>query len=174
MPFGVVLRAQMNLNDRRAVQSPSMKPLSPSPSIPPSTSTSQTAAAAPGVVVQQPVPQQAYVPSYRVSLFDALKFNGPGPELINGRLAQWGFVSAALGEAQSGKLIAEQLQEAWPSVLFLSALIIYASLIPICKGAKREPFGIFTPRREIIHCRLAMLGFASLLFLETKSGVVFF
>ena len=34
--------------------------------------------------------------------------------------------------------------------------------------------GIFTPRREIIHCRLAMLGFASLLFLETKSGVVFF
>ena len=72
---------------------------------------------------------------------DALKFNGPGPELINGRLAQWGFVSAALGEAQSGKLIAEQLQEAWPSVLFLSALIIYASLIPICKGAKREPFG---------------------------------
>ena len=76
-----------------------------------------------------------------VVLSDALKFNGPGPELINGRLAQWGFVSAALGEAQSGKLIAEQLQEAWPSVLFLSALIIYASLIPICKGAKREPFG---------------------------------
>ena len=59
----------MNINDRRAVPSPSMKPLSPSPSIPPSTSTSQTAAAAPGVVVQQPVPQQAYVPSYRVSLF---------------------------------------------------------------------------------------------------------
>ena len=26
-------------------------------------------------------------------------------------------------------------------MLFLSALIIYASLIPICKGAKREPFG---------------------------------
>ena len=51
------------------MQSPSMKPLSPSRSIPPSTSTSQAAAAAPGVIVQQPVPQQAYVPSYRVSLF---------------------------------------------------------------------------------------------------------
>ncbi len=105
---------------------------------------------------------------------DALKFNGPGPELINGRLAQWGFVSAALGEAQTGKLIAEQLQDSWPSVLAWSALIIWASLVPITKGAKRESFGIFTPRREIIHCRLAMLGFAALLALETKSGVVFF
>ena len=72
---------------------------------------------------------------------DALKFNGPGPELINGRLAQWGFVSAALGEAQTGKLIVDQLQDSWPSVLAWSALIIYASLIPITKGAKRESFG---------------------------------
>lgn len=58
--------------------------------------------------------------------------------------------------------------------------MLYLCLPPIagCYTAQilnTEPAaGIFTPRREIIHCRLAMLGFAGLLFLETKSGVVFF
>ena len=198
----MAIRGQMDVNKRRPTVAPNMTPLGPTAGIPASTSTSQTAAA-PGVVVEQPVSQQAYVPSYRVPLFgeallsavslelthrgtqlmhhlvfpivacppsaiqkrmlpvlynitgqyetlngtppagypDALKFNGPGPELINGRLAQWGFVSAALGEAQTGKHIAEQLQDSWPSVLAWSALIIWASLVPITKGAKRESFG---------------------------------
>ena len=35
----------------------------------------------------------------------------------------------------------EQLQDSWPSVLAWSTLIIWASLIPITKGAKRESFG---------------------------------
>lgn len=60
------IRAQGNFNSRKPIAAPSMKPLGPSPGA--TTSTSQPAAA-PGVVVQQPIPQQAYVPSYRVSLF---------------------------------------------------------------------------------------------------------
>jgi hypothetical protein len=60
------IRSQGNFNDRKPMAAPSMKPLGPSPGA--TTSTSQPAVA-PGVVVQQPIPQQAYVPSYRVSLF---------------------------------------------------------------------------------------------------------
>jgi hypothetical protein len=50
----------------------------------------------------------------------------------------------------------------------------YASLVPILKGAKREAFGIFTPRAEVTNARAAMLGFGLLLILESKSGVPFF
>ena len=73
-------------------------------------------------------------------------------------------MSAALGEAQSGKLIAEQLQEAWPSVLFLSAVIIYAS----CKGAKREPFGKLQCALGM-HC--AHLHYAGRAMPEIASGL---
>lgn len=64
-------RGQMDLNNRMTTVAPSMKPLGPTAAA--STSTSQTAAA-PGVILEQPVSQQVYVPSYRVSLFGEALF----------------------------------------------------------------------------------------------------
>ncbi|GLI68005.1 hypothetical protein VaNZ11_012327 [Volvox africanus] len=112
---------------------------------------------------------------YSVSLFDALKFNGPAPELINGRLAMVGLIAGAWEEAHSGLTLAQQAEQLPLSELLLLALWVYASLVPILKGAKMEAFvGWFTPRAEITNGRAAMLGIAVLLLLEDKAGVPFF
>ncbi|GLC47959.1 hypothetical protein PLESTB_000043900 [Pleodorina starrii] len=111
---------------------------------------------------------------YSVSLFDALKFNGPAPELINGRLAMIGMVAGAWEEAHSGLTLAQQAAQLPLSELLLLAVWVYASLVPILKGAKMEAFGWFSPRAEITNGRAAMLGIAVLLFLEDKAGVPFF
>ncbi|GIL52749.1 hypothetical protein Vafri_8543 [Volvox africanus] len=111
---------------------------------------------------------------YSVNLFDALKFNGPAPELINGRLAMVGLIAGAWEEAHSGLTLAQQAEQLPLSELLLLALWVYASLVPILKGAKMEAFGWFTPRAEITNGRAAMLGIAVLLFLEDKAGVPFF
>ena len=58
----------MDLNNRRPTAAPNMKPMGPTAGSSASMSTSQTAAA-PGVILEQPLSQQVYVPSYRVSLF---------------------------------------------------------------------------------------------------------
>lgn len=111
---------------------------------------------------------------YSVSLFDALKFNGPAPELINGRLAMMGILMGGWQEAHTGLTLAQQAAELPLSELLLLAGWVYASLVPILKGAKMEAFGIFTPRAEITNGRAAMLGFGILLLLEHKAGVPFF
>lgn len=72
---------------------------------------------------------------------DALKFNGPAPEVINCRLAMVGFLYAASNEASSGKLVLEQFQDSPWFPLAFSTIFIWASLVPITKGAKRESFG---------------------------------
>eukprot|EP00879_Flechtneria_rotunda_P026764 GHRR01028588.1.p2 GENE.GHRR01028588.1~~GHRR01028588.1.p2 ORF type:complete len:153 (+),score=54.81 GHRR01028588.1:789-1247(+) len=105
---------------------------------------------------------------------DVMKFNGPGPELINGRLAMLGILAAARNETQTGFTVVQQVQHA--SVLDVAVLLVtvYASLVPLLKGARHEAFGIFSPRAEITNGRAAMLGFAVLLALEYKAGVPFF
>ncbi len=72
----------MDLNSRRPTAAPSMKPLSPTAGSSASTSTSQTAAA-PGVILEQPVSQQIYVPSYRVSLFGEASFDTAFPGFVH-------------------------------------------------------------------------------------------
>ncbi len=83
-----------------------------------------------------------------------MKFNGPAPEVINCRLAMIGFLYAASNEASSGKLVLEQIQESPWFPLALSAIFIWASLVPITKGAKRESFGVHLP-----HCNNVVMLF---------------
>ena len=40
---------------------------------------------------------------------DAMRFNGPAPETINGRLAMVGFVTGALNEFQTARTLEEQV-----------------------------------------------------------------
>ncbi|PNW72174.1 hypothetical protein CHLRE_16g679250v5 [Chlamydomonas reinhardtii] len=115
------------------------------------------------------------VKDYRVSLFDAMKFNGPAPELINGRLAMLGLVAGAWEEAHgAGQTFAQQAAQLPLAELLLLGVWVYASLVPILKGAKMEAFGMFTPRAEITNGRAAMLALGVLLLLEDKAGVPFF
>ncbi|KIZ04465.1 hypothetical protein MNEG_3496 [Monoraphidium neglectum] len=105
---------------------------------------------------------------------DALKFNGPAPEIINGRLAMLGMFIVARAEAETGQTAVQLLQHGpiWEYVA--AALWVYASMVPILKGARHEAFGSFTPQAEFTNGRAAMIGWAVLLWLESKAGVPFF
>jgi len=104
-----------------------------------------------------------------------MKFNGPAPELINGRLAMVGFLNGAIYEAQHGDALIQQLTAMPFNVAAIVLLWIYASMVPITKGVvNNEAFGPFTPQAEIINGRAAMLGLVLLVFIESKAGVPFF
>lgn len=122
----------------------------------------------------RPLVTPSVLRSYEVPLWDAMKFNGPGPEVINGRLAMIGILAAAVNESAHAETVEQQVPNVPVRIVVLSLLVTYSSLVPILKGAKSEAFGIFTPRAEITNARAAMLGFAILLLLEHKSGVPFF
>ncbi|MEW5307734.1 MAG: hypothetical protein WDW36_010111 [Sanguina aurantia] len=103
-----------------------------------------------------------------------MAFAGPGPELINSRLAMVGLVGISYLEAESGQTALQLMASPQMGWQLVAALFIYASLVPVLAGAKMEPFGPFTPKAEIVNGRAAMLGWAALLMLEYKAGVPFF
>ncbi|KAL3131353.1 hypothetical protein ABBQ38_000638 [Trebouxia sp. C0009 RCD-2024] len=103
-----------------------------------------------------------------------MKFIGPAPEIINGRLAMLGIIAAAVNEAKYSETVAQQVPHVALRLVLMTLIVSYSSLVPILKGAKSEAFGPFTPRAEITNGRAAMLGFAILAVLENKSGVPFF
>jgi hypothetical protein len=80
-----------------------------------------------------------------VSFFDSMKFGGPAPEIINGRLAMIGFVTAVYNEVTTGTTIEQQvLSNPFPAAVLFVALT-YATLVPIMKGCKNEAFGAPSP-----------------------------
>jgi hypothetical protein len=108
-----------------------------------------------------------------LSLADIMSFSGPGPELINGRLAMLAFVSALFAELASGEGVWAQWAEEPTGVLLTFLLFSTASLIPMLnspEGAKREAFGPFTPKAEELNGRAAMIGFLALLVVEGVHG----
>lgn len=70
-----------------------------------------------------------------------MKFNGPAPEVLNGRLAMLGFFFGALEETKTGHTIIQQAIDSPVKVLAVAAVIGYATITPILKGAKSEAFG---------------------------------
>jgi hypothetical protein len=72
---------------------------------------------------------------------DAMKFNGPAPELINGRLAMIGILAAAKQEIDTGATVLQQALQASPWLYAVLGLWVYASLVPILKGVRHEAFG---------------------------------
>lgn len=75
------------------------------------------------------------------SCSEVLRFNGPGPELINGRLAMLAFLAVPKHEIESGATV---LQQAVSSPLWVYAVLllwVYASMVPLLKGARHEAFG---------------------------------
>lgn len=156
---------------------PSIPPASSSPQPQPSQVAVRAAAEQDVVVVAQPAVPAApagKLPPPSRSFWDAMKFSGPAPELINGRLAMIGILAAAKHEAETGATVLQQALQASPWLYAVLGLWVYASMVPIFKGVRHEAFGFFTPRAEITNGRAAMLGFAVLVALEYKAGVPFF
>jgi len=125
-------------------------------------------------VTTQTVPIGGVRKSYRVSVIDAMKVFGPAPERVNGRLAMLGFLLGTIGEFRTGTPLLQQAQAIPIQLAVLFLLISWASLIPICKGARSEAFGAFSPRAEITNGRAAMLGITAIGTLEYLAGASFF
>jgi hypothetical protein len=100
-----------------------------------------TAPRPPPSAAPRPQPPQPPLPPPPPLHPDALKFNGPAPEIINGRLAMVGILLVARGEAETGRTALELLQHATPLQIAGAALWVYASMVPILKGARHEAFG---------------------------------
>lgn len=100
-----------------------------------------------------------------ISIPDALRFRGVGPEHINSRLAMIGVTTGYLTKLITGKNTLDQYIAAPLPVILTFILFITASLIPITKGKTPEKAenGIWTAKAEIYNGRLAMIGFISLL-----------
>merc|ERR1719163_1508731 len=117
-----------------------------------------------------------------------MNFNGWAPEVINGRLAQLGFVAAVQSEISTGQTLAEQFQNNFTafgaSVLLVTVASFAPSLqqaitkdLPESKGVgyasdpktiapSEDPFGIFKESSEMANSRAAMVGIAAMLATE--------
>ena len=110
----------------------------------------------------------------QVPLGDVMAFAGPGPEIINGRLAMLAFASAAAAELSTGKPVLEQLS-CEPTLIALTAVLFSAgSLVTLVKNVEVLNLGVFSADKEMFNGRAAMLGFASLLVVEQITGSAFF
>lgn len=111
-----------------------------------------------------------------------MKFTGPAPELINGRLAMLGFTAAMAAECTSQETFVQQFSDAPLTILAVSALLIVASLIPMVRGSAIlddgggegvRPGG-FNITNELINGRAAMLGLSIMIAYETVTGAALF
>ena len=110
------------------------------------------------------------------TFLDSMSFSGSLPELLNGRLAMIGFVEALEAEMLGKGTVVEQLQmNSSADVMYdivigiIIGLVVIGSIIPINsknllpEDANWGPFNSFV---EMLHCRLAMIGFVTVLYLE--------
>jgi hypothetical protein len=104
-----------------------------------------------------------------ITAYEAMNFAGPIPEAVNGRLTMIGFVAGVVAEMCSGKTLFEQFEEATLPVILFSIIITFASFYPILYGMSFESAsnGIFNKKAEFWNGRAAMLGFTTMLVIES-------
>merc|ERR1712078_28410 len=117
-----------------------------------------------------------------------MNFNAWAPEVINGRLAQLGFVAAVQSEISTGQTLAEQFQNNFTAFGASVLLVTVASFAPSLQQAitkdlpgnksigyasdpktiapSEDPFGIFKESSEMANSRAAMVGIAAMLVTE--------
>jgi hypothetical protein len=120
--------------------------------------------------------------------------NGPLAERLNGRLAMLGFVAAALGERQEGATALAQLGGDVLGPLLLAVSLTLASVAPKIvsgtplaelhaaatganlrgEGVLGQALGLFDTSVELWTGRVAMMGLAGLVVVETVTGKAFF
>ncbi|EFJ51716.1 hypothetical protein VOLCADRAFT_103348 [Volvox carteri f. nagariensis] len=105
-----------------------------------------------------------------LSFSDVMSFSGTAPEIVNGRLAMLGFVSAIAAELVSGEGVLRQWREEPTGVSLAFVLFIAGSLVTAFQPKRDDRLGPFTPQAELINGRAAMIGFAALLVIEAVKG----
>mmetsp|Transcript_43188 Transcript_43188/g.69512 ORF Transcript_43188/g.69512 Transcript_43188/m.69512 type:complete len:193 (-) Transcript_43188:884-1462(-) len=111
---------------------------------------------------------------------ETMGFASWAPEVINGRVAQLAFVAGVGAELATGETLPVQFHDHIFSVVFVSTLVTLASFIPGIQARRytAEPrskgaFGPFSPKKEMMHGRLAMVGLAAALYLEQSGAPLF-
>jgi hypothetical protein len=86
-----------------------------------------------------------------------MQFDGPAPELINGRAAMLGFAAALIQELHTGKGVLAQLEASPRSVVVAFTLILVGSLFPLGQNVtpEKRAHGIFQAKAELWGGRLA-------------------
>ena len=117
----------------------------------------------------------------RKGAMDTMGFGGWAPEVINGRVAQLAFVAGVGAELATGETLPAQFHDHVFSLAFVSVLVALASFMPDAQAKKytAEPstkgaFGPFSPGKEMLHGRLAMIGLAAAFAMELHSGTPLF
>ncbi|KAG2454019.1 hypothetical protein HYH02_001060 [Chlamydomonas schloesseri] len=105
-----------------------------------------------------------------LSFNDVMAFNGTAPEIVNGRLAMLGFVSAVAAEMVSGEGVLKQWSEEPTGIAIAFLLFISGSLVTAFRPRRDEKLGPFTPQAELLNGRAAMIGFAAMLAIEVAMG----
>jgi uncharacterized membrane protein len=117
-----------------------------------------------------------------------MNFNSWAPEVINGRLAQLGFVAAVQSEISTGQTLAQQFQNNFGAFAASVVLVTVASFAPSLQQAiikdlpesksvgyasdpktiapTEDPFGVFKASSEMTNSRAAMVGIAAMLATE--------
>ena len=86
-----------------------------------------------------------------------MQFDGPAPELVNGRAAMLGFAAALFGELHTGESVLNLLNDVPQGVIVVFTLILIGSLFPLTKGLHphHKAHGFFTAENEIWGGRFA-------------------
>ena len=106
---------------------------------------------------------------------EIMNFSSYGPELFNGRIAQVAFLAAIGAEASTHETLMEQVSAHTGALVFASALITLASLMPRVAGGTTakpsgEESGMWKASTEMLNGRAAMLGLVALGVTEAISG----
>lgn len=109
----------------------------------------------------------------RPKLIDLSSVISHGPEIVNGRLAMVGFMSAIVIELTKGQDLFTQISSGgylwflWTTILFT-----IASIIPFSKGMapNANSNNFWNPNAEVWNGRAAMLGLVALAITELFKG----
>merc|ERR1719164_96187 len=109
---------------------------------------------------------------------EAMAVGGWAPEVINGRLAQLGFIAGVGCELGTGETLPVQFTEHFGIFAAHSLVFAIASFMPSMQGASDytsdprtiAPFGAFNAKAEMTNGRGAMVGLAAMLVIESVTG----
>lgn len=109
-------------------------------------------------------------PGSDISAADAMRFTGAIPEVANARLAMLGVVAALVTEVNTGLNVFEQWNAASGPIVLTFLTLTLATAVPVFRGVPRRGNAIFTPNRELILGRIAMVGFLGLTITSFYKG----